>query len=467
MNDTTATVEEFPGVRVSAAELALTREKFAKLAARTAKKGFTGGLALDVTGPFEETTTNEYTGIQETTVFYRVKVTGEAPSYGGWKFLGRVDTTDSGKPIISAAPGVEEVSFEGVQPGVCDHCGHNRARKSTYLVVNAETGEQKLVGSTCIKDFLGWQATPVFIYPNDVEESMGGWGGGEPAWTPETVVATAWAAIKTFGYVKSGFDGATVGVVRSALLGRTKADREIAAKLAPVADQAIAKANTVLDFLRSDEFSGDSSYVTNLKTLAAEQYVTSRFLGFLASAPQAWIRHLETADERAAKEAQWAAEKDAREAAKAGSTYLGEEGEKVTFKGKIVSIRWIENDYTGGSKPIYKIRTEGGSMVTWFASSEALGDKEGVEVHLAATIKKLDEYQGEKQTVITRAAKINPDTGKPFSARITNKHWDNEWSDEADRRIYAHETPHKDCEYCFNIKHFDHYLGADAPKDEN
>lgn len=460
MNDTTATVEEFPGVRISAAELALTREKFAKLAQRAIAKGFTGGLELQVEGPFEETETNEFTGIEETRVFYLVKVTGEAPSYGGWKFLGRVDATDSGKPIISAAPGVEEVSFEGVQPGVCDHCGHNRARKTTYLVVNAETGEQKLVGSTCIKDFLGWDARPVFIYPPDLEEKMGGWGGGEPSWTPQTVVATAWAAIKTFGYTKSGLPGSTVDVVRSALRPWTKADREIAAQLAPVADQAIEKANTVLDFLRSDDFSGDSSYVTNLKTLAAEQFITSQFLGYLASAPQAWIRHLETADERVAKEAQWAAEKADRAAAKAGSEYLGTEGEKVTFKGTIVSIRWIANDYTGGSKPIYKIRTTDGNTVTWFASSETLGDKEGVEVYLAATIKKLDEYQGEKQTVITRASKINPDTDKPFSARTTNKHFasaePSEWSEELKRWTWQHDAkPHPDCEHCYDATHAD------------
>lgn len=462
MNDTTATVEDNPGVRISAAELALTREKFAKLAARSAKRGFTGGLELAVEGPFEESERNEYTGITETTVFYRVKVTGEAPSYGGWKFLGRVDATASGKPVISSAPGVEEVSFEGVQPGICDHCGHNRARKTTYLVVNAETGEQKLVGSTCIKDFLGWEGRPVFIYPEDVEEKMGGWGGGERSWTPETVVATAWAAIKTFGYTRSGEAGATVNVVRSALSPYSRTDRELAAQLAPVADQAIAKANTVLDFIRSDDFSGNSSYVTNLKTLVDEPYVTGQFLGFLASAPQAWIRHLETADERAAKEAQWAAEKADRNAEKAGSEYLGKEGEKVTLKGTVTSIRYIPGDF--GTTVLYSIRTIDGNAVKWFASSEALGDVEGVEVHLTAKIKNTEEYQGTKQTVITRAVKINPDTGKPFSARATNNHHVSEWSDAEDRRVYAHETPHPDCESCYNIAHFGHYLGANAPK---
>jgi hypothetical protein len=451
MIDTTATVEDNPGVRISAAELALTREKFAKLAARTAKRGFTGGLELDVTGPFEDSTVNEFTGIKTTTVFYRVKVTGEAPSYGGWKFLGRVDATASGKPIISSAPGVEEARFEGVQAGVCDHCGHNRARKTTYLVVNAETGEQKLVGSTCIKDFLGWQATPVFIYPEDVEEKMGGWGGGEPSWTPETVVATAWAAIKTFGYTRSGEAGATVGIVRSALRPYTKSDREIAAQLRPVADDAVAKANTVLDFIRSGDFSGGSSYVTNLKTLVDEQYVTGQFLGFLASAPQAWIRHLETADERAAKEAQWAAERAARDAEKTGSQHLGAIGEKVTFKGSIISIRWQHDDYTGGSKPIYKIRTTDGYKLAWFASSADLGEQEGVEIWLQAKVKKHDEFNGTKETTISHAVRMNPDTNKPFSSRITNKHYQNEWVGDA--RVYEHDTPHPDCEVCYSVAH--------------
>lgn len=446
MNDTT--IDQEPGLRVSAAELAATREKFAKIAARATKRGFTGGLELEVTGPFEETHVGEFTGIETTEVFYRVKVTGSAPSYGGWTFLGRVEATDSGKPIIFLAPGVDEADFTGVRPGECDHCGHNRRRKTTVLVANTETGERKNVGTTCLKDFLGWSANPVLIWADDVNDQMDSWGREHwsPSWTPETVVAVAWAATKAFGYVRSGFDGSTVGIVRSALHPITKADREIAAKLRPLADEATERAGIVLDFIRSDEFSGPSTYVSNLKSLVDEQYVTGQYLGFLASAPQAYLRHLETADERAAKQAQW----DAEKAAKASSQWFGTAKDKVTLDVTIVSIRWVENNYTGGSKPKYTLRTAEGNLVTWWASSAALGeDNEGTQMKVVATVKDHEEWQGQKSTIVTHVKMINPATGKPFSARATNQHSESEWNEEAKRYTGLHTNEaHPDCQYC-------------------
>ncbi|NMR32407.1 MULTISPECIES: hypothetical protein [Micrococcaceae] len=66
-----------------------------------------------------------------------------------------------------------------------------------------ENGETVQVGSSCIKDFTGWAAKPVFISVVNLTEDLGGFIGGfalAPEDTPETVVALAWATSRIYGW---------------------------------------------------------------------------------------------------------------------------------------------------------------------------------------------------------------------------------------------------------------------------
>jgi hypothetical protein len=176
----------------------------------------------------------------------------------------------------------------------------------------------------------------------------------------------------------------------------TKHDEEMLAQVRPYVEEAKQRAEIVKAWILSDDFNGKSTYVDNLKVAASLAEVTSRQIGILASAPQAYIRHLETAAEREAREARWAAEK----ASKKVSDYIGSEGDKVEIEGEISAIRYIEGDY--GTTTLYTIVTADGNLVKWFASRSALGENEGVQVRIKGTVKKHDDYQGVKSTVLTR-----------------------------------------------------------------
>jgi hypothetical protein len=452
MNDSIAIPEadEDHTVRLTPAEFAATWAKIDKMNARFAKRGFTGRFEL--TGERVEETKTNALGFTITEVVYKSRITGETPKYNGWSFLARVDVV-ADSFTIAAAPGVDRVDRDLVRPGHCDHCSHNRARKNTYLVVN-EDGEVKNVGSTCIKDFLGWQGNFAFISEAEVKEDCfgAGYGGGEHTWTVDSVLAAAYAAIKAYGFTSTKGDGRSTASVVRLIIGAvrpTKKDEAELHLLRDYADEATAKAVTVREWILSDEFKGDSGYVDNLKAVTGAGEAGWAQLGLLASAPQAYIRHLETAAEREAREAQWAAEKLAKTEAAASSAFLGEVKDKIEFRGTVTAIRYIESNY--GTTTLYTILTAEKNLVKWFASSEVLGDTEGAEVHLVGTIKELDTYNGTKSTVVTRCSKVNPDTGKPFSARISNKHWESEWV--GDERVYAHATPHPDCENCYKVAH--------------
>lgn len=73
----------------------------------------------------------------------------------GWQFAGTIEFTELGNIIRLA-----DSCFEGKvplkylhTPKICEHCGKIRNRKDTYLIYNVNSGEFKQVGSTCLLDY--------------------------------------------------------------------------------------------------------------------------------------------------------------------------------------------------------------------------------------------------------------------------------------------------------------------------
>jgi hypothetical protein len=68
-------------------------------------------------------------------------------------------------------------------------------------------------------------------------------------------------------------------------------------------------------------------------------------------------------------------------------------------------VRPIEGDY--GTTYLYTLREDAtGNVFKWFASREALGDATGRTLQLQGTVKKHEEYNGLKSTVLTRCKEI-------------------------------------------------------------
>lgn len=99
-------------------------------------------------------------------------------------------------------------------------------------------------------------------------------------------------------------------------------------------------------------------------------------------------------------------EKAEEAARKARSQYVGEVGEKVSFKGAFeggfsfeAHIGWLKE-----TRYIYKFRDTDGNLFTWFTSSgKYLDMQKGEPVEVTGTVKEHKEYQDEKQTCLTRA----------------------------------------------------------------
>lgn len=395
---TDVTVREIAmSARIDSYQLAMTTEKVNKINARAAKKGLAGTLTMTADEVIE-VEVDEVTKIRTERVMYDVKIEGNAPAFNGWEFVAKLDWDANAGLIVRSIPGAVAVDRESLRQGWCDHCRTTRQRLVTYVVRETETGRQIQVGSSCLKDFTGQYTTIAFPELSGDDDEEGGFfgGRGEREYSPLTVLAVAWACVKLEGFKPaSNFGDTTKGDVNRALNpSKAKSDREWAARIAPLADEAAGKAKELLAFLLSDDFNGTSDYVLNMKAVAAGKMVSARNIGLLASAPQAWARFQERTLIREREASIYAA-----------SEHIGSVKERLELTVEIKAIRYVEGDY--GVRTLYTMITPEGNIVKWFSTGEdKLGEDKGARFVLRGTVKKHETWNEMKSTLLTRCSVI-------------------------------------------------------------
>lgn len=384
-------------MRLSPTETALTIERIEKINARAAKRGFTGRFTVDASAPYTINARNEG-GFEVTLVVQDVTITGEAPCYGGYEFLASVEFLTDSAAIVKGAPGADEINHSDLRAGECDHCKVQRAnRKRIFIVRNTETGQTLQVGSTCIKDFLGWDGRPVFLSVSDVEgDAFDGFGGfGESAWPLSHVLHAASAAIEAAGWkARSAGPGATADLVADYLHGTGKAGIE-ARKMLDGKGADVATVEQMIATVK-DEFTADNGYEANVLALIEADYVTSKTLGLAVSIVPAYERIMGKRAERAAR----------GEAETVEWKHLGNEGDKVTFTGTVTTALTVDG-YAYNSTQRMIVVTGADFIVKMYTAAGWAYDVEtGTEITLTGTVKKHDRYQGKPQTVVTRAKEV-------------------------------------------------------------
>ena len=113
--------------------------------------------------------------------------------------------------------------------------------------------------------------------------------------------------------------------------------------------------------------------------------------------------------ERKAKEEAERIEREKQEAEerarKAQSNHIGQVGEKIDADVILEKRAWFEipsfRGFGTDTMHIYTFRDSAGNAIVWKTTSGAAAEN-GETVHLKGTIKEHSEYDGEKQTVLTR-----------------------------------------------------------------
>lgn len=131
----------------------------------------------------------------------------------GWTFVAKLDHSQETGTIVRALPntGIEIPTGYRTAAPDCDHCGHRRQRRDTY-VLRHDDGSFKQVGSTCLSDFLGVDAAflgrlaECYSYAAEAASSGGGSGMHDRRYIilDEFLAHTA-AIIRTQGWVSGGY----------------------------------------------------------------------------------------------------------------------------------------------------------------------------------------------------------------------------------------------------------------------
>ena len=145
---------------------------------------------------------------------YSVMLTAEIPQIIGWTFVARLDHSNETGTVVRMVPnaGALPEQYRHAVSTTCDHCGHKRYRRDTFVIRCDETGEHKQVGSTCLQDFFGANdpskiAKYAELLGYAYECGRGGehFVGGDLRWLEvEEFCAHAAMAVASYGWVSAG-----------------------------------------------------------------------------------------------------------------------------------------------------------------------------------------------------------------------------------------------------------------------
>lgn len=356
---------------------------------------------------------------------YTVELEGESPQIAGWTFYATIQHAGEAGNIIRCSPSAPEGISEEFREAKskCDHCKTDRFRRDTFLVFNEKTKELKQVGSTCIKDFLGHGdphavakylellagATQLLLIGSGEGRGEGGW----IAYDLEDFLVRVSANIHAFGWTsrtKSREEGglATADQVINVL------ERVGEWKLwdAPITEANFTEASEALEWAVNLNPEPDEDYLWNIHVVSKSPYLEPRSVGLAASIVASYRRKL------AREKAQ--AERDKR----GPGRHIGKEKERLEVQVEVMDVRDIESYW--GASTLYKFETldKERNTLAWFASgglvrlSNGTYLDKGAKVKIRGTVKKLQEYQGRFETLMTRVKVLeeNPETEEEVAA---------------------------------------------------
>jgi hypothetical protein len=320
----------------------------------------------------------------------------------GWELVAAVDHLDRDNRVLRALPGHEDdmQGFANV-PGRCDHCKASRRRNVTYwLEGERKAGQRQVlqVGSDCLKDFCGIDPAHAALVAAwyDAQRSCQEPGSRHEGDLEEWLGWVA-VAVRLDGRYWSKADAERAnydlpyGAPEQATTVKRAREVEFAAThvdplLMPTPDD-LALVERVKGYVATLD-PAQSVYNQNLQAIFRAGIRLWKHEGLAASAFAGYLREEARAAEIRARQARPA------------STFLGNVGERHTVEAEVTQCRDMGVGQFGPTT-LLKFVTPGGKVVSWFASGE-WHLTPGETVRLVGTVKKLEEYRGERQTQLTR-----------------------------------------------------------------
>lgn len=364
-------------------------------------------------------------GITRVRRVYYYRVEGDVPKLSGWTLAAKLEHLEVGN-LVKKLPGFEDTDvperYRSVGPS-CEHCGYDRRRKDTYLVVSEDDG-WKQVGSSCLKDFTGEDPRDVLALYSYLKQirSLDDDGGDRMGRAPESwsvldVLIAAVISVRKYGWVSAKnadeTNNSTKAHVKFVLSPSRcpHVQKDLQTFWSLKTDGDVSKAGAIEEWVKSfGERDNLSDYESNLFVAISEGRVTTKTLGIVVSTVVAYDRHIEAEAAKTgdgwvarAKEAGYLGAVPTKGTTKTGKPKTITDRREITLT--LRSIRSWEGEY--GPTHFHSFTTDEGHLVVWYSSAGVLylddrAIQAGDRVVVKATIKAHKEYQGFPQTVVNR-----------------------------------------------------------------
>jgi hypothetical protein len=320
--------------------------------------------------------------------FRKVVVVGQIPQIADWELVARFTRID-GKVFLTNVRG-DKIPDHKLDDIVCEHCNINRFRKRSYLLENVKTNEQIEVGSSCLKDFLGhdpklllemmkFNPSEWFHSVAEMREEI-----EYESFDLTDVLIKAKHYIEKYGFFSKQDERYENEISTASRVLIDEDDFDI------TTEDRIFISQVYNYFYQKEE---NDSYTYNVKQLMIEDCVSEKMMGLAVSMVWVYMGHLKKIE----KEKQ-------RQEMIDNSRHVGMVGEKIEIDVKIVDTKLIGTMY--GTSRLYKFKDSNGNSISWFCSGRDLEAEVGDEIRIKGTVKKHDEYNGIKQTLLNRVKEV-------------------------------------------------------------
>ena len=379
--------------------------KFNKKAVKLGTNPMTVEWGEDVIHSYYESPEAEIWGASSQVFLQKVTVKYDVPMIAGWDLICIFDyesyndehEQEHKAVFTSAVPDkVVPFKYQNKTEIHCEHCGHNRYRVKSYLVQNVDSQEFKEVGSTCLKDFLGHDPNNFLWFASietklsgyEDEFGLGGFNSGDPiARSLHGLLALTNAMINRNGWTSrtEAYENPSLFATADQVIDYLTKPNKLPSEIIEFTD-----ADTDIATRTIEHFAGledqDNDYIMNCLKVIKLNAVPNKRLGIACSMIQVYKRFLEKELERANE---------------LPSKWFGLIGSRLEDCEVICTFSTVTESYYGTST-LYKFMDNEGNVFKTFYSGHTWEVEQGEKVRLWGTVKKHDEWNGKKETMLTR-----------------------------------------------------------------
>ena len=369
--------------------------KIEKIVARMTKKGIKA--RLDVTREAVKTVpvkriTEERkvknTGIKEPVSVVDFTLDVANANLGKWELLGTKERLGDNAIYRGNIPN----EYKNADFG-CNHCNTRRRRNKVAIIRHIDSGETKQVGYTCLSDFIGRELGAFGALIKGIDAiylQVNYFGDCEYTsrnyyYNVNQFLQIAYNCIVKYGYVKN--NSVTEVTTTERILEAYRAENNDYVNPAKVDTDLVNKIKDAYGIWTKNHV---SDFTHNVCAILEQTCVKRIYANYMYFIPTFYVNKI-----------RWDARRARAEQAKKelNNEYAGAVGDKITTDATVECVTGFDGQY--GYMYVYNFKDVHGHMLVWFTSKE-LEVNEGDKIRISGTIKKLNEYKGIKQTVLTR-----------------------------------------------------------------